>query len=193
MRRRGLPRLKGRCTSGSSATAVGDEGGFAPDLDSNEEALRDAGRGDRGRRLPARRGGRDRARPGHERDLPGRRLLLEHEGRTLERRRAGRLLGDLAARYPILSIEDGMAEEDWDGWKALTERLGEHGAARRRRPVRDQHRAPARGIERGSGQLDPDQGQPDRHAHRDPRRRSRWRGGRIYGGHVATARARPRT
>ena len=50
---------------------------------------------------------------------------LEHEGRTLS---AGDLAGywtDLAGRYPIVSIEDGMDEEDWDGWKALTDRIGD--------------------------------------------------------------------
>ena len=49
-------------------------------------------------------------------------------------------------RYPIVSIEDGMAEEDWDGWTRLTDALGEPGAARRRRPVRHQHRAPGAGA-----------------------------------------------
>ncbi len=51
--------------------------------------------------------------------------MLEHEGRTLD---AGELAGywaDLSARYPIVSIEDGMDEEDWEGWKTLTERVGE--------------------------------------------------------------------
>ncbi len=51
--------------------------------------------------------------------------MLEHEGRTLSRERSWPTTGaDLAARYPIVSIEDGMDEEDWDGWKMLTERLG---------------------------------------------------------------------
>ena len=73
----------------------------------------------------------------------------------------------MAGRYPILSIEDGMDEEDWDGWKALTERLGE-----RVQLVGDDlfvtntERLQAR-HRRGRGQLDPREGQPDRHAHRD--------------------------
>ena len=70
--------------------------------------------------------------------------VLEHEGRTLSAAELADYWADLAARYPIVSIEDGMDEEDWDGWKTLTERLGDARAARRRRPVRDQHRAPAR-------------------------------------------------
>ena len=50
--------------------------------------------------------------------------MLEHEGRTLSAAELADYWADLAARYPIVSIEDGMDEEDWDGWKALTERLG---------------------------------------------------------------------
>jgi enolase len=51
--------------------------------------------------------------------------VLEHEGRTLSAPELADYWADLAARYPILSIEDGMDEEDWEGWKALTDRLGE--------------------------------------------------------------------
>ena len=47
---------------------------------------------------------------------------LEHEGRSLSSAGARRLLGRHRDRYPIVSIEDGMDEEDWDGWKLLTER-----------------------------------------------------------------------
>ena len=72
--------------------------------------------------------------------------VLEHEGRTLSAEEMAGYWAELAARYPIVSIEDGMAEEDWDGWKTLTERLGETRPARRRRPVRDEHRAPADGA-----------------------------------------------
>jgi enolase len=50
--------------------------------------------------------------------------VLEHEGRTLSAGELADYWVDLAARYPIVSIEDGMDEEDWDGWKGLTERLG---------------------------------------------------------------------
>ena len=48
--------------------------------------------------------------------------VLEHEGRTLSASELADYWADLAARYPIVSIEDGMDEEDWDGWKQLTER-----------------------------------------------------------------------
>src|SRR5919198_2185973 len=50
---------------------------------------------------------------------------LEHEGRTLSSAELADYWADLASRYPILSIEDGMDEEDWDGWKQLTDRIGE--------------------------------------------------------------------
>ncbi len=58
--------------------------------------------------------------------------VLEHEGRTLAPPELADYWADLASRYPIVSIEDGMDEEDWDGWKALTDRLGAQRAARRR-------------------------------------------------------------
>src|SRR6202044_3076003 len=50
--------------------------------------------------------------------------VLEHEGRSLSPPELADYWADLAERYPIVSIEDGMDEQDWDGWKALTERLG---------------------------------------------------------------------
>ena len=51
--------------------------------------------------------------------------VLEHEGRSLSPEEMAAYWEDACSRYPILSIEDGMDEEDWDGWKLLTERLGE--------------------------------------------------------------------
>ena len=51
--------------------------------------------------------------------------VLEHEGRTLSAAELAAYWEDVAARYPILSLEDGMDEEDWDGWKLLTDRVGE--------------------------------------------------------------------
>ncbi len=74
--------------------------------------------------------------------LPGEGLDLDADG----------LIGfweELCDRYPIVSIEDGLAEDDWDGWKALTERLGRRGAARRRRPLRHQRRPPPSGHRAG--------------------------------------------
>jgi enolase len=53
------------------------------------------------------------------------RYVLEHEGRTLSADELAAYWADLSDRYPIVSIEDGMDEEDWDGWRRLTERLGD--------------------------------------------------------------------
>ncbi len=101
--------------------------------------------------------------------------MLEHEGRTLSAAELTDYWADLVARYPIVSIEDGMDEEDWDGWKTLTERLGASLQLVGDDMFVTNTERLRRGIELGRRQLDPDQGQPDRHAHRDARRRSRWR------------------
>ena len=152
-------------------TAVGDEGGFAPDLESNEAALQALIEGIEAAGYTPGEDVAHRARPGGERDL--RRTAPTTSSTRTARSAPSELAAywtDLAARYPILSIEDGMDEEDWDGWKALTDSHRRQGPARRRRPVRHQRRAPAARHRRRHGQLDPDQGQPDRHADRDARR-----------------------
>jgi enolase 1/2/3 len=107
------------------ATGVGDEGGFAPDLDSNEAAVEML--------LKA----VDRAgyRAGVDVHLgldvaaseffDGKKYVLEGEGITRSRDEMVRLYSDWVSRYPIVSIEDGIAEGDWDGWKALTDALGD--------------------------------------------------------------------
>jgi enolase len=106
------------------STAVGDEGGFAPDLSSNEEALKMLLAGIHAAGYT----------PGEEiaiaLDPAASELyedggyVLEHEGRTLSAAELTDYWADLAARYPIVSIEDGMDEEDWAGWRTLTERVG---------------------------------------------------------------------
>ncbi|MEZ5120756.1 MAG: phosphopyruvate hydratase [Solirubrobacterales bacterium] len=107
------------------ATAVGDEGGFAPNLESNEAALQVLIEGIEAAGYTP---GDDVAiamDPATSELYAGGVYDLEHEGRKLS---SGELAGywaDLCDRYPILSIEDGMDEEDWDGWKALTERIGD--------------------------------------------------------------------
>jgi enolase len=106
-------------------TAVGDEGGFAPDLASNEAALEVlmAGISAAGY-VP----GEDVAialDPATSEIYDGGRYVLEHEGRALSAAELADYWADLAARYPIVSIEDGMDEGDWDGWATLTQRLGE--------------------------------------------------------------------
>jgi enolase len=107
------------------ATAVGDEGGFAPDLDSNEAALEALVEGIQ---AAGYRPGEDVAialDPATSEIFEDGSYQLEHEGRALTSAELVQLWADLASRYPILSIEDGMDEEDWDGWRALTEALGE--------------------------------------------------------------------
>jgi enolase len=108
------------------STAGGDEGGFAPDLASNEEALRMLVTGIEAAGYEP---GVDVAiavDPATSELYREGAYVLEHEGRTLSAAELADYWADLAARYPIVSIEDGMAEEDWDGWRTLTERTGEH-------------------------------------------------------------------
>ncbi len=106
------------------ATGIGDEGGFAPNLKSNAEALdviieaiETAG-----------------YKPGEEIFIAidaasseyykDGKYVLEHEGKTLTSAEMVDFFEEWVNKYPIISIEDGMAEEDWDGWKLMTERLG---------------------------------------------------------------------
>jgi enolase len=116
--------LKGALHERGLGTAVGDEGGFAPDLGSNEEALKML---IAGIEAAGYRPGEDVAialDPATSEIYRDGAYVLEHEGRTLAAAELSDYWADLAARYPIVSIEDGMDEEDWDGWKTLTERLG---------------------------------------------------------------------
>jgi enolase len=116
--------LKGTLRERGLGTTVGDEGGFAPDLDSNEDALRMLVAGIEAAGL---RPGADVAialDPATSELYDDGGYVLEHEGRTLSAVELADYWVDLAARYPIVSIEDGMDEEDWAGWKGLTERLG---------------------------------------------------------------------
>ena len=117
--------LKTVLRSRGLATGVGDEGGFAPDLESNEaalqvimEAIAAAGY----------KPGEDVALaldPATSEFYRDGAYRLEGEGRTLDAAGMVEYWVELADRYPIVSIEDGMAEEDWDGWVALTEALGD--------------------------------------------------------------------
>jgi enolase len=107
------------------ATSVGDEGGFAPDFQSNEQALEALMNGIRAAGYV----------PGDQVAIAldpavselykdGEGYVLEHEGRTLSAEEMASYWADLCDRYPIISIEDGMDEEDWDGWSALSQRIG---------------------------------------------------------------------
>jgi enolase len=107
------------------STAVGDEGGFAPDLHSNEQALQILMMGIQAAGYEP---GEDVAialDPATSEIYRDGDYVLEHEGRTLSSEQLADYWADLASRYPILSIEDGMDEEDWQGWRGLTERVGD--------------------------------------------------------------------
>jgi enolase len=105
-------------------TNVGDEGGFAPNLKSADEALsfivkaiEKAGY----------RAGEDvflALDPASTEFFKNGKYVLEGEGKTLDPLAMVKVYEDLCARYPIVSIEDGMAEDDWDGWAALTKAIG---------------------------------------------------------------------
>ncbi len=106
-------------------TAGGDEGGFAPDLGSNEEALQMLVRGIEAAGYAP---GEDvfiALDPATSEIFDDGAYVLEHEGRSLAAAELADYWSDLCARYPIVSIEDGMDEEDWDGWKLLTDAVGD--------------------------------------------------------------------
>ena len=116
--------LKERLASRGLATAVGDEGGFAPDLESNEAALAALVEGIEAAGHEA---GTDvfiALDPAASEVFEDGSYVLRHEDRTLTAEELGAYWQDAASRYPILSIEDGMDEEDWEGWRLLTDRLG---------------------------------------------------------------------
>ncbi len=143
---------KGLAKAGHN-TAVGDEGGFAPNLRSDDGS----------------------ARLHHEKSVetagykPGKDVFLaldcaateyfakgvydmKGEGRKRNSAENADYLAGLVDDYPIISIEDGMSEDDWEGWKLLTEKLGRPLPARRRRPLRHQHQ---RGCPKASGRASP--------------------------------------
>ncbi|CBG39448.1 phosphopyruvate hydratase [Helicobacter mustelae] len=105
-------------------TSIGDEGGFAPNLDSNQEPIE----------VILRAIEKSGYKPGEEigiaLDVASSELLenglyhLKGEGKKLSAEELVEYYERLVAKYPILSIEDGLGEEDWEGWKLLTQRLG---------------------------------------------------------------------
>jgi enolase len=106
-------------------TAGGDEGGFAPDLGSNEEALEMLVKGITAAGYKP---GEDvfiALDPATSEIFDDTAYVLEHENRSLSPAEMSAYWADLCARYPIVSIEDGMDEEDWDGWKVLTDAVGD--------------------------------------------------------------------
>ncbi|MCB1552224.1 MAG: phosphopyruvate hydratase [Xanthomonadales bacterium] len=117
--------LKSVLKSRGLSTAVGDEGGFAPDLRSNEEALETIleAIGKAGYKA-----GEDIALGldvASSEFFESGKYNLVGEGKRLSSDQFVDFLADWCRRYPIITIEDGMAEHDWDGWKALTDALGQ--------------------------------------------------------------------
>jgi enolase len=117
--------LKGTLGRKGLSTGGGDEGGFAPDLESNQAALdfliaaiEEAGYAPGSEVVIA-------LDPAASEIFEDGEYVLEHEGRTLTPDEMAQYWHDIRARFPVVSIEDGMDEEDWDGWKALTEKIGD--------------------------------------------------------------------
>ena len=117
--------LKGVLKSRSLGTTVGDEGGFAPDLGSNEEALEILMMGIQAAGYEAGREAFIALDPATSELYENGAYVLEHEGRTLSGEELTDYWAGVCDRYPVVSIEDGMDEEDWDGWARITERLGD--------------------------------------------------------------------
>jgi enolase len=117
--------LKGSLASRGLATAVGDEGGFAPDLESNGAALAALVEGIEAAGYEPGSEVFIALDPAASEVFDDGSYLLRHEGRSLSAEELAAYWEDAASRYPIVSIEDGMDEEDWEGWKLLTERLGD--------------------------------------------------------------------
>ncbi|HET9199857.1 MAG TPA: phosphopyruvate hydratase [Dehalococcoidia bacterium] len=117
--------LKGILAKEGHSTNVGDEGGFAPSLAKNEDAvdlillaIRGAGYEPGSDVVLA-------LDPATTELYEGGNYILGTEGRQLTSQELVELWSDWIRRYPIVSIEDGMAEDDWDGWKMLNKRLGD--------------------------------------------------------------------
>ncbi len=147
--------------------AVGDEGGFAPNVANHEAAIQmileaiDAAGFVAGEQIAL---GLDCAASEFYKDG---KYQLDGEGLSLSSEEWIDILATWVDKYPIISIEDGMAENDWDGWKVLTDRLGKKVQivgddlfVTNTKILQARHR-------QGHRQLDPDQDQPDRHFERD--------------------------
>ncbi len=112
--------LKGRGLS----TSVGDEGGYAPDLDSNEDALEaliagiEAAGYEPGEQVAI------ALDPATSEIFDAGQYELAHEGRKLDSAAMAAYWEEIVGKYPVVSIEDGMDENDWDGWKLLTDKIG---------------------------------------------------------------------
>jgi len=116
--------LKGVLLEKGYSTAVGDEGGFAPNLGSNDEALElilqaiDRAGYEAGKEISI------ALDPAASEFYKDGKYVLASEGRSLDSAEMVEFWADWVSRYPIVSIEDGLAEDDWSGWSLLTKKLG---------------------------------------------------------------------
>jgi len=117
--------LKGLLHEAGLSTAVGDEGGFAPDLPSNEDACRWLVRAIETAGFTPGEQIAIALDPASTEFFEEGSYVLAGEGRTLTPAEMAEEYARLCEAYPIVSIEDGMAEEDWDGWSLLTQRLAD--------------------------------------------------------------------
>ena len=168
------------------STAVGDEGGFAPMLPSNEAALDVVMQAIEAAGYEP---GRDVA---IALDVAASELFEDGEyvfKKGDKSRRSAQAMVDLYAgwvdRYPIVSIEDGLAENDWAGLGALHRAAARPGAAGGRRPVRHQRGPAGQGHRGGRGERGAGQGEPDRHADRDAAVHRAGQGQRLRRGDLA--------
>lgn len=106
------------------STGVGDEGGFAPNLKSNEEAIEVIIEAIKAVGLEPGKEMFIALDPASSEFFEDGKYILKHEGKTLSPKEMVDFYENLVNKYPIISIEDGMAEEDYEGWKIMTERLG---------------------------------------------------------------------
>ncbi len=177
--------LKKNLHDAGLSTAVGDEGGFAPNLASARDALdfimksvEQAGYKPGDDVVLA----LDCAATEYYRDGA---YHMEGEGTVLTPAENADYLAALARDYPISSIEDGMAEDDLEGWKALTDAIGGEVQLVGDDLFVTNPKRLAHGHRPGPRQFDPDQGQPDRHPDRDPRGGRDGPPRRLHVGHVA--------
>ncbi len=169
-------------------TNVGDEGGFAPNLKSAEEAL---GFVMKSIEAAGYKPGQDvviALDPASTEFFKDGKYIYEGEGKTRSIEEQAKYLADLVSRYPIVSIEDGMAEDDFDGWKRVTDLIGKKCQLVGDDLFVTNVKRLSDGIKRGLGELDPGQGQPDRHAHRSARRGRDGAQGRLHRRDVASLR-----
>ena len=167
-------------------TNVGDEGGFAPSCDNEEalkyimEAIDKAGY----------KAGRDAdfaialdcasSELFDEGDKKGYKFWKSNPDKLFSAEEMVGIYKDWCDKYPIISIEDALDQDDWDGYVSLTKELGDKRPAGRRRLLRHQPEALRRRHREGRLQQHPDQGQPDRHPVRDPRRHRAGQAPRLH-------------